>query len=503
VCAEEKRDWPWQPAKEAESSKGAEQNPLKAFIDMDDWQGLRQHLQADATASKALKQKFCLVCGRRAGDLLGDVSTLGVVLGSGAAAGLTGAAAGGGAVAFGAVAVPASLAAAASGSGVVAGVATVALANPFGLAILCAGVVCLGMGLAVAKLSSMADSHRTKTCYGDCKSFSPKEYAKLKEKKDCFVVLEYSEELCHAEELLPSFAKPLDLLSDLLLAAPLPAEPTVPPRALLIERMPGESAKAKVQFMLDMPGESAKAKAQFLWAMPGQSGDEKPSALTSLQTIIALQLKRPSAQLVSASATVKELLEEDQCAEAVSTIAKEFGTPPEHAACYADMKLSDLARRLDPGYTQLGAAITPLLEAVFSAQMPAGFGTATARKYLKAKCGPEACCDSVDAIMLRVPLIVPASAFPTDEAARVFLDQVAIAVATEAKVHFILAMPGDSPQEKAQFIKDMPGESTEAKARFISAVPGSSTKAKAHFIYTMPGNSPQEKAKFICEMMMC
>jgi hypothetical protein len=143
------------------------------------------------------------------------------------------------------------------------------------------------------------------------------------------------------------------------------------------------------------------------------------------------------------------------------------------------------------------------LEALFSVQMPAGFGTATARKYLKAKCGPEACCDSVDAIMLRVPLIVPASAFPTDEAARVLLDQVAIAVATEAKVHFILAMPGESPQEKAQFIKDMPGESTEAKARFISAVPGSSTKAKAHFIYTMPGNSPQEKAKFICEMMMC
>jgi hypothetical protein len=175
-----------------------------------------------------------------------------------------------------------------------------------------------------------------------------------------------------------------------------------------------------------MPGESARAKAQFLWAIPSQSANDTPSALVS-----------------------------------------------------------------------------PPLEAVFSAQMPAGFGTATARKYLKAKCGPEACCDSVDAIMLRVPLIVPASAFPTDEAARVLLDQVAIAVATEAKVHFILAMPGESPQEKAQFIKDMPGESTEAKARFISAVPGSSTKAKAHFIYTMPGNSPQEKAKFICEMMMC
>lgn len=225
--------------------------------------------------------------------------------------------------------------------------------------------------------------------------------------------------------------------------------------------MPGESAKAKVQFILKMPGESAKAKAQFLWAIPGESANEKLSALTSLQTLIALQLKRPSAQLVSASATVKELLEEDQCAEAVSTIAKEFGTLPEHAACYADMKLSDLARRLDPGYTQLGAAITPLLEAVFSAKMPAGFGTATARKYLKAKCGPEACCDSVDAIMLRVLLIVPASALPTNKAARVFLDQVAIATATEAKVHFMLAMPGDSPQEMAEFIKEMPGESFE------------------------------------------
>ncbi len=163
----------------------------------------------------------------------------------------------------------------------------------------------------------------------------------------------------------------------------------------------------------------------------------------------------------------------DPCAEEVSTIAKEFGTPPEHAACYADMKLSDLARRLDdPGYTQLGAGMIPLLEAVFSAKMPAGFVTATARKYLKAKCGPEAYCDSADAIMLRVVLLIaPASALPTDEAARAFLDQVAIAAATEAKVHFILAMPGESPQEMAEFIKEMPGESTEAKARFISAVP--------------------------------
>ena len=89
MCAKDNKDRDGQPAGNAESSNGANHpHPLKKFIDDDDdWQGLRQHLQADATASKALKQKFRLVCGRRAGDLLGDVSTVGVVLGSGAAAG--------------------------------------------------------------------------------------------------------------------------------------------------------------------------------------------------------------------------------------------------------------------------------------------------------------------------------------------------------------------------------------------------------------------------------
>jgi hypothetical protein len=201
VCAKEKKDWDRQPTnkptEEVESSKDAkQQHPLKKFIDEDDSHGLCKYLQeGDATAQKALKQKFCIVCGRPAGDLLGDVSTVGVVLGSGAAVGVTGGAAGGGAVAFGFAAVPASLASAAGGGGVFAGLATVAVANPIGAAVICVGGLSLVAGLAVSKLSLMVDSSRRNTCDTDCKSFSPKEYANLKKKNHCFVVLERAEEV--------------------------------------------------------------------------------------------------------------------------------------------------------------------------------------------------------------------------------------------------------------------------------------------------------------------
>jgi hypothetical protein len=201
VCAKEKKDWDRQPTNKptevVESSKDAkQQHPLKKFIDEDDSHGLSTYLQeGDATAQKALKQKFCIVCGRPAGDLLGDVSTVGVVLGSGAAVGVTGGAASGGAVALGFAAVPASLASAAGGGGVFAGLATVAVANPIGAAVVCVGGSFLVAGLAVSKLSSMVDSSRRNTCDADCKSFSPKEYAKLNKKNHCFVVLERAEEV--------------------------------------------------------------------------------------------------------------------------------------------------------------------------------------------------------------------------------------------------------------------------------------------------------------------
>jgi hypothetical protein len=160
--------------------------------------------------------------------------------------------------------------------------------------------------------------------------------------------------------------------------------------------------------------------------------DEKLAALTSLQTLVALQLRLPSAQSVPASATLKELLAghgAPALSQMIGTIAKEFGTPPADAE---GARLGDLARLLDPGYAQPGAAITGLLEAMFSTKMPAGFGTAEAESYLTAKYGLPA--GRVDAIMARLLLSAPASALKTVGATRAFLDEVAIAYASTSGI---------------------------------------------------------------------
>jgi hypothetical protein len=72
------------------------------------------------------------------------------------------------------------------------------------------------------------------------------------------------------------------------------------------------------------------------------------SALTSLQTLVALELKLPSAQAVAAGATLKELFVGQSAAvlsKVLDEIAKEFGTTP---ANVADLRLSELAKLLDP-----------------------------------------------------------------------------------------------------------------------------------------------------------
>jgi hypothetical protein len=155
--------------------------------------------------------------------------------------------------------------------------------------------------------------------------------------------------------------------------------------------------------------------------------EEKVSALTSLQTLVALTLKLPS-ESVSSGATIKELFS-GQSAKVLSQmlrdVATEFGATPASAG---DMALRDLAAQLDAGYTKLGAASTSLLEALFSTKMAAGFGTADARAYLMAKFGLPS--GRVDAIMLRLLLSAPASAPTTTAASQSLLDQVAAVYAS-------------------------------------------------------------------------
>jgi len=165
--------------------------------------------------------------------------------------------------------------------------------------------------------------------------------------------------------------------------------------------------------------------------------DLKLSALTSLQTLIALTLKLPSAQSVSSGATLKELFSGQSAtvlSQMIGDLSKEFGSTP---ANVGDMKLSDLAALFEAGYTKLGAASTSLLETVFSTKMAAGFGPADAKAYLAAKYGLPA--GRVDAIMARVLLSAPASALPTVVASQAFLDEAAAGYASASGIALVVA----------------------------------------------------------------
>jgi hypothetical protein len=153
--------------------------------------------------------------------------------------------------------------------------------------------------------------------------------------------------------------------------------------------------------------------------------DVKVSALTTLQTLAALELGLPSAQSVSSAATLSELfsgLSAAALSEVVSSIEHEFGST---LADVGDMKLCDLAAQLDAGYTELGPAIVSGLERLFSAKMPSGVGVRDAEAYLEHKYGMPM--GHVDSIMVRLLLTATASArsFTSVAAAQSFLDGVA------------------------------------------------------------------------------
>ena len=153
--------------------------------------------------------------------------------------------------------------------------------------------------------------------------------------------------------------------------------------------------------------------------------DVKVSALTTLQTLVALALSLPSAQAVSSSATLSELfsgLNAAMLSEMVSNIEHEFGST---LADVDDVKLSDLAAQLDAEYTKLGPAISSGLERLFSAKMPLGLGVPDAEAYLVHKYGLPV--GHVDSILERLLLTATASArlFTSVAVAQSFLDEVA------------------------------------------------------------------------------
>ena len=168
------------------------------------------------------------------------------------------------------------------------------------------------------------------------------------------------------------------------------------------------------------------AMAATYSAGPAAIPDKKVSAITTLQTLLALKLKR-SIQNVPADATVKELVSGKSALqnELIGDIAKEFGRDPQNGS---EAKLSELAAQFDDGYRQLGPVTTALVNKLFSMKMAAGFSVSTAKAYLAEKFGFPA--GHAESIFVSALLSEPAVRHGAPAESQAFFDQIATAYAS-------------------------------------------------------------------------
>jgi len=151
--------------------------------------------------------------------------------------------------------------------------------------------------------------------------------------------------------------------------------------------------------------------------------EEAPTALDALTTVLSGKLKA-ARNAIGAATKIRDLVGGKSALqnEVVGDLSKEFGKPLETEA--ADLPLSELASKLQGGYSGPGPYLQAQLAKLVNSSMPGGFPLSGMKGYLAQSGLPPG---RIEAVLLwgLSHNHVPSSRFASDAEAKRWLDSVA------------------------------------------------------------------------------
>ncbi|GMM35397.1 trifunctional fatty acid synthase subunit [Saccharomycopsis crataegensis] len=188
---------------------------------------------------------------------------------------------------------------------------------------------------------------------------------------------------------------------------------------------------------LGAPAAAAAAPVAMGGAPAGPAGpaqaipDEPVKAQLLLHVLVAAKLKKPMEQ-IPLSKSIKDLVNGKSTIqnEILGDLGKEFGETPEKPE---EIPLQELAETMQEGFSgQLGKTSSSLINKLFAAKFPGGYGIGVARRYLESTYGLGA--GRQDSVFLVALANEPAARLGGEPEAKAFLDESATKYASTAGI---------------------------------------------------------------------